>query len=117
MSRRIIACAALLALVVSLSACKSSGSDSTANKDTKSTSAPAANSSGTAPAAGGTTTSATVCVPVKCAHTSDCTACYRSEIERNMGRLVDDWPSGGCCCDCPVPVDKKPEVKECCPKK
>jgi hypothetical protein len=33
-----------------------------------------------------------------------------------MGRLRDDWPSGGCCCDCPVPVDKQPRKKECCPE-
>ena len=110
MSRRIVVCAALLALVVSLSACKSNsgGSDSSANK-----------SSSTAAASkdGGTTTSATVCVPVKCGHNRDCSACYRSEAERNMGRLVDDWPSGGCCCDCPVPVDTPRPPKECCAKK
>jgi len=111
MSRRIVACAALLALVVSLSACAcpgvSRGGDGGSGADGASGST----------ASSGTTTSGTVCVPVKCARNSDCTACYRSEAERNMARMADDWPSGGCCCDCPVPVEKKREPKDCCAKK
>jgi hypothetical protein len=112
MSRRIVACAALLALVVTLSACAcpavSKGGDGGSGAD---------GTSGSTASSGTSTTSGTVCVPQKCVHKSDCTACYRSEAERNMARMVDDWPSGGCCCDCPVPVEKKREPKDCCAKK
>jgi hypothetical protein len=97
MGRRIVACAALLALVVSLSACA----------------CPAWTKSGSG---GAGSTSGSVCVPTKSEHYNDCSACYRSEAERDMGRLRDDLPPGGCCCDCPVPVAKKHEYKECCAK-
>ncbi len=114
MSRRIVACAALLALVVTLSACACPAVSKGGDGGSGSTAA--SGTSGSTESAG-TTTSATVCVPQKCVHNSDCTACYRSEAERNMARLTDNWPSGGCCCDCPVPVEKKHEPKDCCAKK
>ncbi len=31
---------------------------------------------------------------------ADCTACYRSEADRNMGRMRDDLPRGGSCEEC-----------------
>lgn len=81
MGRRIAACAVLMALMVSLAACQ-------CNRAAK----PAAGKPG---ASGGT-----VCVPTPCVKGHDCTACYKSEADKDMGRLKDDLPPGGCCC-CP----------------
>ncbi len=92
MGRRFAACA-VLALLLSLTACR----------------CPSWSSGGSSGASSGT-----VCVPEKCMHTHDCTACYHSEADRDMHRLRDDLPPGGCCCDCPPPVVKHPEPRECC---
>jgi hypothetical protein len=42
-------------------------------------------------------TAGAVCVASPCVKSADCTACYRGEADRNMGRLNDDLPPGGCC--------------------
>jgi hypothetical protein len=122
MGRRIVGYAALLALVVSLTACACPASGK-GGEGGASGSSGAAGTSGTAGGSGATGSSgsggssASVCVPSKCVHNNDCTACYRSEVDRNMGNLKDDLPPGGCCCDCPAPPVKKHEHKECCPEK
>lgn len=92
MGRRIAACAVLMALMISLSACKCARGTTTASTS-KATPAKAAD--GKVAASGGT-----ICVPVPCVRGHDCTACYQSEADKHMDRLKDDLPPGGCC-KCP----------------
>ena len=75
MGRRIAACAAVMALMITLSACKSGCGVATAKSG--------------APG--------TACVPAACVRADDCTACYHGEADRNVSRLRDDLPPGGCC--------------------
>ena len=79
MVRRIAACAGLLALMVTLSACACGRAAAPA----------AAKGSGD-----------TVCLAAPCVRSHDCTACYHSEADSNVGRTNDDLPSGGGCCGC-----------------
>jgi hypothetical protein len=103
MGRRFVACA-VLALMVSLTACRcpswSSGGASSGGSST--------GGSSTAGSSGGGQTAQ------KCMRGHDCTACYHGEADRDMHRLKDDLPPGGCCCDCPAPVVKHVEARECC---
>jgi hypothetical protein len=78
MGRRIVACLALAALVVSLSACT-------------------CQRAGVAPAAGAK--AGTVCL-TPCIRYHDCTACYASEADRDMARTRDCLPPGGSCAGC-----------------
>ncbi len=75
MGRTFLACAALAAVMFSMSACKC------------------------AAVGGSGSPGSTVCLPVPCTHSQDCSACYRGEADRNMGRLKDCLPPDGCC-DC-----------------
>src|SRR5262245_58112381 len=89
MGRKFVVLAALAAFMVSMSACKCP--------------TPAASSSGggggdgSNKAAAGTASGGTVCLDGPSVAESDCTACYRSEADRDMGNLHDCSPHGGAC--------------------
>lgn len=85
MGRRIAACAALVALMVSLSAC--------------------ACGRATTKTAGAAAPAGSVCLPSPCVKGHDCTACYQSESDRDMARRWDNEPYGGCCDCAPVILD------------
>jgi hypothetical protein len=99
MGRRIAACAVLMALMVSLSACQ-------CGKSSMSTAGGKAGSSG-----------GSVCVPMPCTAHCDQTACYASEADRDMGRLKDNLPPGGCCCPVAhMPVNAPVSGDRPCPR-